>query len=1081
MRILEIRLQNLNSLVGSWTLDFRAPAFQDNGIFAVTGPTGAGKTTILDAVCLALYGCTPRLGKVSGDNEIMSRGTGECFAEVTFAVGESEYRCHWSQKRAHKQPDGKLQQPRYEVADAHSGKILASKQGEAANLIEEKTGMDFDRFTRSMLLAQGGFAAFLQARPDARAQVLEQITGTGVYSEISMHVHERCQQEKQRLEALQSGQESLVLLSPEELAVLQGEEAKRQAEEQALARRQESTVQAMNWRKTLAKLETELAELNGQEAALQQEQTTFAPDRARLEQAYRAAALEGQVATLTAFRSQQQADEATRKALCAALPEEARTAARQAARFREAVQQRLAARTALDAAVPFLQEARALDGQLTALQQQATEAERAVKAAEKVLIADRAACVQAQAQQQAVQEEVAQARTYLEVHQAEAGLSSSLAGLEERLKALAGRRNELVSHRAASGAARTACRETAVRLVQSQEQEAHRQQEEAKAREALIAAQAVRDELLAGRSVQAIERERELLQDKRELLRTIASLEEHRARLAEGQPCPLCGATSHPYAAGQAPQTDAVEQELAALNRLLKRLRKQDQTVQSCADAEKQAIFARKESAMQCEAAAKEYQLARESRIQAVRDQSAAWQALKRARSSLLEELAPLGVSAFLAEPDNLITLLRERQQNWQTRMQQVAEGEKRLAAQEAEFQRLTALLQVQESALAEKQAHRDAVRQELSVKDLARAQLFAGLAADKEEARLRAALDQAEGEEKQALLARQEAQQVWRSAQEQIRHLTARLNEQGPKLATLESSLHSALVKAGFPDEAALREALLPEEEQAELESRAEQLDRRQTELTAMQQDRTCRLREEQEKNLDPASLAELEARQLEENAARQEVQGQLAALRVRLQDHAQALEKRQAGQEALAHQQAEYARWQQLHELIGSADGKKYRKFAQGLTLDLLIRQANCQLVKMSGRYLLVRDPDEKQELGLAVLDNYQAGEIRSTRNLSGGESFLVSLALALGLSDMASRTVRVDSLFLDEGFGSLDEDSLDVALDTLASLHREGKLIGVISHVAALRERIPTRIRVQKLTGGKSRILGPGCRAA
>ena len=105
-----------------------------------------------------------------------------------------------------------------------------------------------------------------------------------------------------------------------------------------------------------------------------------------------------------------------------------------------------------------------------------------------------------------------------------------------------------------------------------------------------------------------------------------------------------------------------------------------------------------------------------------------------------------------------------------------------------------------------------------------------------------------------------------------------------------------------------------------------------------------------------------------------------------------------------------------------------KLLRNFAQGLTFELMVSHANRQLEKMTDRYLLIRD--EQQPLELNVVDNYQAGEIRSTRNLSGGESFIVSLTLALGLSRMASRKVRVDSLFLDEGFGTLDEDALDTA---------------------------------------------------
>jgi len=174
---------------------------------------------------------------------------------------------------------------------------------------------------------------------------------------------------------------------------------------------------------------------------------------------------------------------------------------------------------------------------------------------------------------------------------------------------------------------------------------------------------------------------------------------------------------------------------------------------------------------------------------------------------------------------------------------------------------------------------------------------------------------------------------------------------------------------------------------------------------------------------------------------------------------------------------QEAECLRWEKLHDMIGSSDGKKFRVFAQGLTFDRLIAHANRHLRKMSDRYLLIRSG--RSSLDLDIVDNYQAGEIRSTKNLSGGESFIVSLSLALGLSGMASRNVRIDSLFLDEGFGTLDSETLEVALETLSTLQQEGKIIGIISHVPALKERIPTKIVVEKMAGGRSRLKAPGCR--
>jgi exonuclease SbcC len=187
--------------------------------------------------------------------------------------------------------------------------------------------------------------------------------------------------------------------------------------------------------------------------------------------------------------------------------------------------------------------------------------------------------------------------------------------------------------------------------------------------------------------------------------------------------------------------------------------------------------------------------------------------------------------------------------------------------------------------------------------------------------------------------------------------------------------------------------------------------------------------------------------------------------------------MEKQQERIGKLEAQKRECVRWNDLRELIGSADGKKFRNFAQGLTFEIMTKHANRQLRKMTDRYLLIRDAFQPLELN--VIDNYQAGEIRSTKNLSGGESFLVSLSLALGLSSMASRNVRVDSLFLDEGFGTLDEDTLETALETLAGLRQDGKLIGLISHVSALKERISTQIQVIPGTGGRSTLIGPGCR--
>jgi exonuclease SbcC len=160
----------------------------------------------------------------------------------------------------------------------------------------------------------------------------------------------------------------------------------------------------------------------------------------------------------------------------------------------------------------------------------------------------------------------------------------------------------------------------------------------------------------------------------------------------------------------------------------------------------------------------------------------------------------------------------------------------------------------------------------------------------------------------------------------------------------------------------------------------------------------------------------------------------------------------------------------WARLNEIIGSADGKKFRQIAQEYTLDVLVGYANIHLEMLTNRYKIQRIPSS---LGLQVVDQDMGDEVRTVYSLSGGESFLVSLALALGLASLSSSRMKVESLFIDEGFGSLDPTTLNIAMDALERLHNQGRKVGVISHVQEMTERIPTQIKVSKMASGKSKI--------
>ncbi|MNQ38598.1 Nuclease SbcCD subunit C [compost metagenome] len=181
---------------------------------------------------------------------------------------------------------------------------------------------------------------------------------------------------------------------------------------------------------------------------------------------------------------------------------------------------------------------------------------------------------------------------------------------------------------------------------------------------------------------------------------------------------------------------------------------------------------------------------------------------------------------------------------------------------------------------------------------------------------------------------------------------------------------------------------------------------------------------------------------------------------------------QRRQNANQALAQQIAdaynEYQRWARLNALIGSATGDTFRKIAQAYNLDLLVHHANVQLRQLVRRYRLKRGGSM---LGLLVMDTEMGDELRSVHSLSGGETFLVSLALALGLASMASSTLKIESLFIDEGFGSLDPESLQLAMDALDGLQAQGRKVAVISHVQEMHERIPVQIQVQRQGNGLS----------
>jgi exonuclease SbcC len=1218
VRILAIHLRNLNSLAGSWSIDFTAPQYAASGIFAITGPTGAGKSTLLDAVCLALFGRTPRLGTISkGSNEIMSRRAGDCFAEVSFSTQNGQYRCHWGQHRARRKPGGELQPPRHEIVDQVSGKVLESRSREVVRLVEQVTGMDYDRFTRSILLAQGDFAAFLEADADQRAPILEQITGTGIYSRLSIAAHERTSEERKKTLVLQDALASLKLLGGEEEQEIGATIAANTQAASELRTRQARTEEELQ---RLARIET-LTEQIGQTekdlARLHQQRRQAMADLQRLEQGQRAQPLVVHHAAVVQLRQQiqdlehkdrqrsqtlqslQQRQHQLQRAHDHAhrhLGESQATRERESQRIREVraldlliyeknkiIGQLATATARLEKEREDIRRERGrLQQQFNELQQRKHELQAFFRAhATDEFLVEQMAGLRQQLlhldQKEAERSQLQQALTSAKQHQQRAAgqqqqldldaeqAFQTLGTLKQEQLLLHQEREKLLgSHtlpqlrgdhngqearlqhleRGKEWAKQLqGLQEDAVRKEEQTQELSNRQQQLQENLQHLEEQHLLRKQL-----VQQCEANHQLS------LR-IRTFEEERGRLTAGQPCPLCGATHHPWGS-EAPPTDDGDAELARaravleqslteiahqretlaiLNRDLEHLtqakaentrqiaelsrqlaplltqeelgpldtsvsaiaraletgRHLAETLRSRLEAidlvdGKQLVLATRieqvtrfhaESMQRAQANHQEL-AARESDIRNLESQVREVAVrLAAEREELQQCLLPFGYTEIPAPgAREIIKSLENRLQRWKAQsaqLEELAHSERQLVSAldrmdlqgahletrfNSQSQELTLLGQQQEALLQQ------------------RHELYGELDPNMEEQRLRSLVQQAEAQELNTRNTLAATDREVHSLLEQQRLDREERETLLPRKATREAQLLAQVQAAGFSDMAAFTAAIVSPEDLRQLEQTRQHLDQQQALLTARRQELADALLKEETARDQTRTQPDL---QQEKEALQEQIDvllQRIGADRERLAANQRLAQECKQQRRALADQQQELQRWELLHQLIGSADGKKFRVFAQGLTFEVMVSHANRQLRKMNDRYILLRDP--KEPLALQVIDNYQAGEIRSTRNLSGGESFLVSLALSLGLSAMASHNVRVDSLFLDEGFGTLDEETLDIALQTLAEMQQEGKLIGIISHVPLLRERIDLRIQVQPGPDGCSRLVGPGC---
>ncbi len=1212
MKILAVRFKNLNSLRGEFFVDFDSSPLADSGLFAITGPTGAGKTTLLDAITVALYNKVPRHG--SNVEELMTRHTGECWSEVEFETGGIRFRSKWSLNRARGKADGALQSDKMELSRTDTNELLSShRKTETLNEIEKITGLDYDQFLRSVMLAQGEFSKFLKAKPTERSLLLEQMTDTAIFSRISQFVFEKTREEKKKLDDFNLILGQFVSLNEEDVA--EKVKAKDEAEKnlKGLKREEEIVRTTVTWFEQKRILEKEQERLIASKEVWQNDYEAFKPALIKLNLHRKAQPYSHILRQIEQVVREKGIETSTKVLMEDALPI-LLTKERNAFIAKEAAENKLK-NVELEKInrLPLVEEAIRLSDLLLGKKDDVENITEQKDINEKRQYALNLQLEENNKQKENTKHTLNQLQDWLTKHETRGEMDAGEAVLMRRTTKFIGLiqvKDKLIEE----GNSLKKQEGVLAQSIEDLKQKEKKVEEDIKELEQAIGETDKRITILLGeRTIEQIQTElQELPQriaDVREQIRLsgdyvllqkeieakkenitlldgkldtiknqgkqtgalLAETEQHllvlnellekekllqeygahRHLLADGQPCPLCGAVEHPFAT-QEPASALLEKEIACRSQQSK-VDDLKETLQLQRDDFKDKTLEKQNAEKQLEQGLQLLQkiitsfekgLQGKDKCPAITEIEA-WNTLYQNYSDQLaalqitwKQLTPLIIlrqqqdTTFQGLKNDLIVVgnklessnesfgnVMNRKANIQQELDQnnneiiKLKGEIRaiispysLVWENDQTDELTVQFRILKEEFRANKEHAKSLESVIEKYLLAENNIIKQIQQLKDDVfiiteSLKKAIDESTdlkkqiaaltgdsnpieakqqllGNEKQARDIEKSTREFWQHIADERKEIEGKLKGLSEKITDIENrqsayegELNDAVVKEGFATKDNLAAALLPTNEESHLKEQEKQLDLREKEQKALlaknDQDLAAHLQKQPDNKDEETSRNQLQslAQRLEEGNRL------VGALGRELEEDARRKKQHAIKLKEQNQQQQVYIRWQNLNVLIGSADGTKFRNFAQGLTLSHLSTLANRHLSRFSPRYSLVKKAGDNLEL--EITDAWQADIARPISTLSGGETFLVSLALALGLSDLASNKVQIQSLFIDEGFGTLDADTLDVAMDALENLREAGKSIGIISHVDALKERINTQIQVMRTTGGYSRI--------
>ncbi len=1082
MKILSLQLKNLNSLYGEWFIDFTDKTYQNDGLFVLSGPTGAGKSTILDAVCLALYGQTPRLGKITQtNNEVMSKHTADCYSLLHFETKGIQYYARFEQRKAKNNPNGKLQDVERSIAKEKPDSIICRKKTEINEEIIRITGMDFPRFTRSILLAQGAFDSFLKARDEEKSMLLEQITGTEIYSEISQTIYQRAKSEKEKKERLILLTNNTSLLPPEEIEKLKNRQETHNQELAAINQQLSQIRTFILWHNQMQELQEKIDTAKNRHKNFLEQKKASEEKEIQLIKAEKAEKLYPEYHALNLQEKEIQNAQASLTELEKNLPKQETQLKLLIQKIEEIHNNCQQEKINYEKLRPLFEEIKKLDIELENInkniQAQSTEIAQSEKEKQKI-----ASDIQEiDKKNAAIRQEQNELSNWFQTNTCLETLKQELSAIKNNLIHL-----DTIIESGKQTKNKIAEQEEELKLQKTNNAKQEQSQKELIADTKLKQKQQKQvtgqiETLLKENSLQELKTTLSFLEEKKFLLAQISALEEQRKTLREGEECPLCGSIHHPFMQKdtiipsgnsdidinikqlkhQIEEIEKLKQEQDKIDLLLaennKRLENIGQTIQ---DNARQIM--NKEKLIQ------EFQKERNELLKQYNEE----------RETLLQQVKPFNITEIIPNKSQDITeILEGHLKNFDMKNKQKQEIEQTLQENEKQQANLQTQLAVIQNNLTYKNGQLQTEKNTYSSIKRKREKDFAQKNPQTGEEKRLKSINELEEKKEKILQEKDKQNQEVTQTKEQIKHLQAFLAEKSKNVSMLKEEFLQKLQEQEFSDVEDFLKAQLSKEELQHLQHIFKELEQNikltQSKLAESEKE----LQTLKNKNLTAGSKQELEEQEKNIREKQEASLVELGEIQGKLKQNQEIANTYNEKLQELKKQEHIQAKWDALNSLVGSADGKKFRQIAQAITFEQVLHYANMKLQLLQKRYLLIQDKNNL--LNLNVLDNYQGGEIRAVQNLSGGESFIVSLSLALGLAQMASKNVRVDSLFLDEGFGTLDEENLDTALSTLASIQQEGKLIGIISHIPLLKERINTQINVIPEQGGRSILQGAGCK--